>query len=93
MVVAASLRVASPAAAMPLLRIAGRLLAESGGAEEACKAFRRARAARPGGPDGPLQPDTLSEMGREHDAVRHWKAYLQPDSLSERAPHARRQLA
>ena len=36
---------------------------------------------------------TLTDMGRDVEAVRHWKTYLQVDSQSERAAYARRQIA
>ena len=37
--------------------------------------------------------DTLTDTGRDAEAVRHWKAYLQTDSQSERAAYARRCIA
>ena len=71
----------------------GVLLAERGDAEEACEAFRRALAVDPAHPMPHYNlADTLSDVGREHDAVRHWKAYLQADSLRERAAYARRHM-
>ena len=72
----------------------GVLLCELDQAEEACEAFRRAIAADPGNAMAHYNlADTLSDMGRHHDAIRHWKAYLQADSVSERAAYARRRMA
>jgi predicted Zn-dependent protease len=70
------------------------LLTEMERLEEACECFRRALVRDPGNSMAHYNlADTLSDMGRTHDATRHWKAYLQTDSLSEHAAYARRQMA
>ena len=70
------------------------LLAETERPEEACEAFRRALAADPMNAMAHYNlADTLSDLGRHHDAVSHWRAYLRSDSQSERAAYARRRLA
>ena len=58
------------------------------------KRATEALAADPGNPMTHYNlADTLTDMGRDVEAVRHWKAYLQVDSQSERAAYARRQIA
>ena len=60
---------------------------------EACECFRRALAADPGNSMSHYNlADTLTDMGRDAEAVRHCKAYLQADSQSERAAYARRHI-
>ena len=72
----------------------GVLLTEIERLEEACECFRRALAADPANPMTQYNlADTLTDMGLDVEAVRHWKAYLQVDSQSERAAYARRQFA
>ena len=72
----------------------GVLLSEMERMKEACECFRRALAADPGNPMLHYNlADTLSDMGHDAEAVRHWKAYLQTDSQSERAAYARRHIA
>ena len=71
----------------------GVLLTEAELLEEACECFRRALAADPHNAMAHYNlADTLTDMGRDCEAVRHWKAYLQVDSQSERAGYARRQI-
>ena len=70
------------------------LLTEADLLEEACECLRRALAADPGIAMAHYNlADTLTDMGREAEAVRHWKVYLQFDSQSERAAYARRHIA
>jgi predicted Zn-dependent protease len=60
------------------------LLTEAELLEEACECFRRVRGMHPGNAMAHYNlADTLTEMGRDSEAVRHWKAYLQVDSQSE----------
>ena len=56
--------------------------------------FVRSLSADPGNAKAHYNlADTLSAMGRDTEAAPHWKAYLQANSLSERAAYARRRLA
>ena len=72
----------------------GVLLTEMERLEEACECFRRALAADPSNPMTQYNlADTLTDLGHHDEAVRHWKAYLQVDSQSERAAYARRHIA
>ena len=72
----------------------GVLLTEADLLEEACECFRRALAADPGNAMAHYNlADTLTDRGRDAEAVQHWKAYLWVDSQSERAAYARRHIA
>jgi lipoprotein NlpI len=72
----------------------GVLLTEADLLEEACECFRRALAADARNAMAHYNlAGTLTDMGRDAEAVHHWKAFLQVDSQSEHAAYARRCIA
>jgi tetratricopeptide (TPR) repeat protein len=71
----------------------GVLLTEAELLEEACECFRRALATDATNAIAHYNlADTLTDIGREAEAVSHWKAYLRADSQSERAAYACRRI-
>ena len=72
----------------------GTLLAELGQRDPACAAFRRAIGIDPADARAHYNlADTLDEMGLNREAAPHWKAFLQQDTASQWAAHARQRLA
>ena len=70
----------------------GVLLAEMDLPQEACEAFRRALSADPRNAMAHSLADVLTDLEQPENAAPRWRAFLQMDSLSERAAYARRQL-
>ena len=61
--------------------------------EEAAAAFRKAIAADPDDARAHYNlADTLDDLGRPDEATPHWQAYLEHDTKSPWATHARARL-